>query len=135
MVRKDSLFHILLPSLGDSRTMPQERPWLERRERGEPFAPEGCLPASPAQRVPVLAGTLPLAVVISHSAAHGEGCGPAALPPGTMLAPQTRGGWDSAPADWRQPRAGLPFFSFSTSQVWHRSRKLSSCGLSACPQG
>lgn len=92
MVRKDSLFHILLPSLGDSRTMPQERPWLERSERAEPFAAGGCLPTSPAQRVPVLAGTLPLAVVISHSAAHREECGPAALPPGTMLAPtDTRG--------------------------------------------
>lgn len=50
--------------------MSQERHWLERSERSEPFAGGGCLLESQAQRVSVLACTLPLAVVISYSTAH-----------------------------------------------------------------
>lgn len=73
MVRKDSLFLFLVPSMGDSRRTQKS---CHRRDTGW----RGVRGASPLQlgtvcwchkhRVSVLACTPPLAVVISYSTAH-----------------------------------------------------------------
>lgn len=111
-----SIFWFLLWETA-GQVVSQERHWLERSERGEPFAARGCLVVSQARRVSVLACTPPLAMVISYSTAHWRSVGLHHCPQRQCWPPQTWGVCNSAPAYWRQPRAGLPFFSFSFSGI------------------
>ena len=110
-------------------------------ERGEQCSVGVCLLVAQAQRVSALACTQPLALVISYLTAHREECGAVPVPQKGSASPhghvgsglsQHRG---SAQGYWeqRQPRAGLPLFSFSTGESWCRSRDLSCCGLSVSP--
>ena len=73
-------------------------------------------------------------LVISYLTTHREECGAVpfsqkgrASPHGHELSQCRGNAWDYW--EQKQPRAGLPFFLFSTGQAWCRSRVPSCCGL------